>query len=149
MLVLELKATQDKLTAGREKAHEGALMAPPPAAAPPTSAGSAALARAAAAGAPTSTPVESAPAAERKGAGDVTDARGAAGAAGAASAAGAAGAPLDAKAAARAARMFKLNLRNAENGDPVAQLEVGKAYLEGRGASGTFHTASQHVLAAR
>ena len=29
--------------------------------------------------------------------------------------------------------MFKLNLRNAEKGDPVAQLEVGKAYLEGVG----------------
>ena len=29
--------------------------------------------------------------------------------------------------------MFKLNLRNAENGDPVAQLEVGKAYLDGKG----------------
>ena len=33
----------------------------------------------------------------------------------------------------RAERMFKLNLRNAENGDPVAQLEVGKAYLDGKG----------------
>ena len=29
--------------------------------------------------------------------------------------------------------MFKLNLRNAEKGDPVAQLEVGKAYLDGKG----------------
>ena len=29
--------------------------------------------------------------------------------------------------------MFKLNLRNAENGDPVAQLEVGRAYLGGNG----------------
>ena len=29
--------------------------------------------------------------------------------------------------------MFRLNLRNAENGDPVAQLEVGKAYQEGKG----------------
>ena len=33
----------------------------------------------------------------------------------------------------RAERMFKLNLRNAEKGDPVAQLEVGKAYLDGKG----------------
>ena len=33
----------------------------------------------------------------------------------------------------RAERMFKLNLRNAEGGDPVAQLEVGKAYAEGKG----------------
>ncbi len=29
--------------------------------------------------------------------------------------------------------MFKLNLRNAEQGDPVAQLEVGKAYADGKG----------------
>ena len=29
--------------------------------------------------------------------------------------------------------MFKLNLRNAEKGDPVAQLEVGKAFLDGMG----------------
>ena len=36
-------------------------------------------------------------------------------------------------ASSRAARMFKLNMRNAENGDPVAQLEVGKAYIEGKG----------------
>ena len=28
---------------------------------------------------------------------------------------------------------FRLNLRNAETGDPVAQLEVGKAYLDGKG----------------
>mmetsp|Transcript_8400 Transcript_8400/g.14134 ORF Transcript_8400/g.14134 Transcript_8400/m.14134 type:complete len:388 (+) Transcript_8400:155-1318(+) len=33
----------------------------------------------------------------------------------------------------RAERMFKLNLRNAEGGDPVAQLEVGRAYLRGNG----------------
>ena len=33
----------------------------------------------------------------------------------------------------RAERMFRLNLRNAEGGDPVAQLEVGKAYLDGVG----------------
>jgi ribosome maturation protein SDO1 len=33
----------------------------------------------------------------------------------------------------RAERMYKLNLRNAEKGDPVAQLEVGKALLDGRG----------------
>ena len=33
----------------------------------------------------------------------------------------------------RAERMFKLNLRNAENGDPIAQLEVGKAYSDGKG----------------
>ena len=29
--------------------------------------------------------------------------------------------------------MFKLNMRNAENGDPVAQLELGKAYVDGLG----------------
>ena len=29
--------------------------------------------------------------------------------------------------------MFKLNLRNAENGDPIGQFEVGKAYLDGVG----------------
>ena len=33
----------------------------------------------------------------------------------------------------RAERMFRLNLRNAEKGDPVAQLEVGKAYADGVG----------------
>ncbi|KOO21151.1 ribosome maturation protein sbds-like protein [Chrysochromulina tobinii] len=33
----------------------------------------------------------------------------------------------------REERMFKLNLRNAEKGDPVAQLEVGKAFLDGMG----------------
>ena len=33
----------------------------------------------------------------------------------------------------KAERMFKLNLRNAETGDPVAQLEVGKALLDGVG----------------
>ena len=42
-------------------------------------------------------------------------------------------APKDGAAARRAERMFKLNLRNAENGDPVAQLEVGKAYCDGCG----------------
>ena len=31
--------------------------------------------------------------------------------------------------------MFKLNSRNAENGDPVAQLELGKAYLDGAGCA--------------
>ncbi|EOD04815.1 hypothetical protein EMIHUDRAFT_453755 [Emiliania huxleyi CCMP1516] len=35
----------------------------------------------------------------------------------------------------RAERMFRLNLRSAEAGDPVAQLEVGKAYLHGAGAA--------------
>ena len=30
-------------------------------------------------------------------------------------------------------RMFSRHLKNAENGDPVAQLEVGKAYIEGKG----------------
>jgi TPR repeat protein len=29
--------------------------------------------------------------------------------------------------------MFKINFRSADNGDPVAQLEVGKAYLSGVG----------------
>jgi len=33
----------------------------------------------------------------------------------------------------RAERMFNLNLKQAENGDPVAQLEVGKAFLLGNG----------------
>lgn len=33
----------------------------------------------------------------------------------------------------RAERMFKLNLKQAELGDPVAQLEVGKAFLLGSG----------------
>lgn len=33
----------------------------------------------------------------------------------------------------REQRLFKLNVRNAEKGDPVAQLEVGKAYLDGVG----------------
>ena len=33
----------------------------------------------------------------------------------------------------RAVRMFKLNMRSAEGGDPVAQLEVGKAFLNGSG----------------
>eukprot|EP00967_Tisochrysis_lutea_P030955 scaffold36414_cov27-Tisochrysis_lutea.AAC.2 len=36
-------------------------------------------------------------------------------------------------AARRAERMFKVNMRSADNGDPVAQLEVGKAYLNGLG----------------
>lgn len=31
--------------------------------------------------------------------------------------------------------MFKLNLRNAKQGDPVVQLEVGKAYLNGLGVA--------------
>lgn len=57
--------------------------------------------------------------------GPASDARGGAAAGGRAAAGGAADK--------RAERMFKLNLRNAENGDPVAQLEVGKAYLEGKG----------------
>jgi len=35
----------------------------------------------------------------------------------------------------KAERMFKLNLRNAETGDPVAQLEVGKALLDGVGCA--------------
>jgi len=38
-----------------------------------------------------------------------------------------------AAAARRAERMFKVNLRSADHGDPVAQLEVGKAYLNGVG----------------
>ena len=29
--------------------------------------------------------------------------------------------------------MFARHLKSAENGDPVAQLEVGKAYIEGKG----------------
>ena len=54
------------------------------------------------------------------------------GAKGGASSCGASSARSDADAR-RAERMFKLNLRNAEKGDPVAQLEVGKAYVDGRG----------------
>lgn len=46
---------------------------------------------------------------------------------------GGAGAGEASAAERRAARMFKLNLRSAENGDPVAQLEVGKAYASGAG----------------
>ena len=38
------------------------------------------------------------------------------------------------KSAGRAERMFRLNMRSAEQGDPVAQLEVGKAFLDGVGA---------------
>jgi hypothetical protein len=38
-----------------------------------------------------------------------------------------------AAAARRAERLFKINLRSADNGDPIAQLEVGKAYLGGVG----------------
>ena len=33
----------------------------------------------------------------------------------------------------RAERLFRVNLRSAEQGDPVAQLEVGKAYAGGVG----------------
>lgn len=35
----------------------------------------------------------------------------------------------------RLGRIFSRNLKNAENGDPVAQLEVGKAYLDGVGVA--------------
>mmetsp|Transcript_5399 Transcript_5399/g.14226 ORF Transcript_5399/g.14226 Transcript_5399/m.14226 type:complete len:392 (-) Transcript_5399:103-1278(-) len=43
------------------------------------------------------------------------------------------GVPSDRPKPSREERMFKLNLRNAEKGDPVAQLEVGKAYVDGLG----------------
>ena len=68
--------------------------------------------------------------------GPASDARGGAAAGGRAAVGGAAAGGRAAAGGAadkRAERMFKLNLRNAENGDPVAQLEVGKAYLEGKG----------------
>ncbi len=43
------------------------------------------------------------------------------------------GAGVDRPKPSREERLFKLNLRNAEKGDPVAQLEVGKAYVDGVG----------------
>uniref|UniRef100_A0A7S2JFG7 SBDS family rRNA metabolism protein n=1 Tax=Haptolina brevifila TaxID=156173 RepID=A0A7S2JFG7_9EUKA len=76
---------------------------------------------------PPATSSGSAQSASSMAAGGVTGA-----ATGAGSARAGAGGASDA-AARRAERMFKLNLKNADKGDPVAQLEAGKAYLDGVG----------------
>ena len=121
--VVELKASEKGEEGGRtvEKADEGGR----------------AQGESAAGGSESAPPAEKAgqKAAERKAAADKKAAEagassGAKDGAGGASAAGAARSDAEVR---RAERMFKLNLRNAESQDPVAQLEVGKAYLEGRG----------------
>ena len=113
--VIELKASTlapdgASASAGTPAPVPPAAVAPPAATAPPTAATPSAPATQSA------TPREGG--------------KGGGGRGGGAAGRGSGGGDADAR---RAERMFKLNLRNAEKGDPVAQLEVGKAYLDGKG----------------
>ena len=121
--VVELKASASAAADAASAAASGAPESAPPATqeAPPRESGRGSDAGGAAGGAAGSA------AGSAAGGGGARSARGGP-AGGAAAAAGRSDAEIR-----RAERMFKLNLRNAEGGDPIAQLEVGKAYLEGKG----------------